>query len=548
MRALPEDVLVLVLRHVNQAERLSACALVSTGWAKAAAMASDAIDICTDNEDKLMPWLRHHGSHVTRFTCAYNGAPDEKEVFSMLPCRNLQDLTLYKWEVVLLEPMHGVLCAATGLTGLHLVLEESDDLWEGGLSACTALHALPALQHFDLSVQRVKHYGSSDEDLLPSGVISGLTTLTRLELRGGVALVSLQPFSCLTRLQHLNLNLGYGVVDTANAVQSGQQPFKQLQALTHLLSMRLKGGKLVSTSSSPAFSGCSGLQEICLNTPVDASAFHGLTVLTKLHVWASAFLESAPSGSAGVVALLGHISRMQQLQDFALVRGHPATAVSLRHADAAACGAIPASANLKCFDLTGLWLPRASWAYIFPPGRRLLQLQKFELCFSNAGGVDTALLDCSAFEHLVDCCPAIQELSFQNLSLFEQDVSLAPLLRLQQLARLECPHVVDGAASVGVLARLSFLRNLRLYASAGLTDVGLLQLTALTGLQELHVIDDRDFSLSFMEVMPRGRSAAFVVSTLEGLPSCRALLDDDCWQVLGFTVQQIHSHSARCHV
>jgi hypothetical protein len=477
-----------------------------------------------------MPWLRHHGSHVTRFTCAFTGAADNKEVFSALPCRNLQDLTLDKWEVVL-GPMHGipgVLCAATGLTGLHLVLEESDDLWEGGLSACTALHALPALQHFDLSVQRVKHYGSSDEDLLPSGVISGLTTLTRLELRGRVALVSLQPFSCLTRLQHLNLNLGYGVVDTANAVQSVQQPFKQLQALTHL-STRLKGGKLVSTSSSPAFSGCSGLQEICLYTPVDASAFHGLTVLTKLPVWASAFLESAPSGSAGVVALLGHISRMQQLQDFALVRGHPATAVSLRHADAAACGAIPASANLKFFDLTRLWLPRDAWAYIFPPGRRLLQLHHFELCFSalprGAGGVETVMFDCSALEQLVDCCPAIHTLSFQDLSLFKQDVSLAPLLRLQQLAQLECPHVVDGVASVGVLARLSSLRKLHLHASPGLTDVGVLQLTALTGLQGLVVIDDRNFSLSFMEVMPdRRRFAKLEVSTLEGLQGCSALL------------------------
>ena len=73
------------------------------------------------------------------------------------------------------------------------------------------------------------------------------------------------------------------------------------------------------------------------------------------------------------------------------------------------------------------------------------------------------------------------------MSLFKRDVSLAPLLRLQQLAQLECPSVVDGDVSVGVLARLGSLKRLHLRASPGLTEVGLLQLTALTGLQLLRV-------------------------------------------------------------
>jgi hypothetical protein len=281
-------------------------------------------------------------------------------------------------------------------------------------------------------VRGIYHYELSDENMLPSCVISGLTTLTRLELSGGLALESLQPFSCLTTLQHLSLNLDLGVEDTGDALHSGQQPFKQLQALTHL-SMRLHGCKLVSTSSSPTFSGCTGLQDFCffgVYTPsIDASAFCGLTGLTKLHLWVAAVVET---GAAGVAAaLLGHISRMQQLQDLALVRGRLAATVSLRDVEAAACGALTASTNLKSVDVSGLRLPRAAWAHLFPPSRRLLQLQKFELCFSGTDAIDIARFDCSAFEQLVDCCPAIQSLSFSNMSLFEEGVSLAPLLRLQ---------------------------------------------------------------------------------------------------------------------
>jgi hypothetical protein len=103
-------------------------------------------------------------------------------------------------------------------------------------------------------------------------------------------------------------------------------------------------------------------------------------------------------------------------------------------------------------------------------------MHSFELCFGGTGA-----FDCSAFEQLIDCCPAITKFSLQNVSMFKRDVSLAPLLRLQQLAQLECHSVVDGDVSVGVLARLGSLKRLHLRASPGLTEVGLLQLAALTG-------------------------------------------------------------------
>jgi hypothetical protein len=140
---------------------------------------------------------------------------------------------------------------------------------------------------------------------------------------------------------------------------------------------------------------------------------------------------------------------------------------------------------------------------------------RFELCF---GGTDS--FDRPSFEQLVDCCPAIQVLTEKNMRLFELDVSLEPLLRQQQLAQLECPRVVDGDASVGVLARLSSLTKLQLCAWPGLSDLGLLQLTALTGLQGLSVWvpDSKKHRLSAVEVIhPRNPDhASFRVSTWEG--------------------------------
>jgi hypothetical protein len=512
MPALPQDILVLVLRHVNQAERLSSCALVSTAWAQAAVMASDDLIISTSGYYFFMPWLQHHGSHVTKFSCAYRRTRNDKELLSMLPCSNLQELALDEWWVSLgpMEGSPGILQAVTRLTKLQLNIEDHEDLM-GGLESLTVLHALPALQHFDLSVEDTWSFYNEPNaaDELPSGVISGLTTLTWLGLTGVLAVESFQPFICLTKLQHLDLDLERGVKDTTDALQSELQPFKQLHALTHL-SMQLQWGQLVSTSSSPAFSGCSGLQDLCLSqTYVDASAFQGMTGLRVLELWVGSVVMDASPG--GVTALLRHIASMQHLQRLVVGTGKHNTLVPLEGGGAELCSAVTASPHLTYLVLRGVQLPPAAWVHIFAPGRRLVQLHALDLCFGGTDGFES-----SALEQLVTCCPAIQTLSSENMSLFKRDVSLAPLLQLQQLAQLECPSVVDGAASVDVLARLSCLTSLHLNASPGLTDVGLLQLTVLKGLQELRVGTagwNRPCE-ECMAVMQGGRDLFYEVSTL----------------------------------
>jgi hypothetical protein len=101
MAAPPQHVLVLVLKRINQDERLKSCALVSTAWAEAAAMATDAVNCCTGNLADLAifkPWLDHHGLHVTSLSWAFSGRDEYgKQVLSTLPCRNLQQLSLFDW-------------------------------------------------------------------------------------------------------------------------------------------------------------------------------------------------------------------------------------------------------------------------------------------------------------------------------------------------------------------------------------------------------------------------------------------------------------------
>jgi hypothetical protein len=76
MAALPHHVLVLILKQINQDERLKSCALVSTAWAEAATMATDAVKCCTRHLadfETFTPWLEHHCLHVTSLSWAYNG-------------------------------------------------------------------------------------------------------------------------------------------------------------------------------------------------------------------------------------------------------------------------------------------------------------------------------------------------------------------------------------------------------------------------------------------------------------------------------------------
>jgi hypothetical protein len=473
-------------------------------------MATADFKCCASDPATFQPWLQHHGSHVTSICCVYSGENKEEDDYLKswaqekdvkpelreLHCTNLMKLALYDWAVQLDGPL---LQAATGITYLDLHMLNKHDfgydfhntLWwsrRGGLKALAALEDLQALQRFDFSVgETLANYNPNDRDQLPSRVIcSWSTSLTRLSFSGVLALESYEPFSRFVKLQHLYMDLRLGVQEAS--AESAQQPFAQLQALTFLSLCMEEHHKRAQASSSLPLSGCSELQELHLYSPsLDAVTLEGLTGLHRLYVSLPALEES---GAACFGAVLSDIGHMLHLERLVLSAGFHCETVTLDSGIAELCTALTASGQLSYLDLSGLKLPRSALVHLFPNGRQLPQLHEFKLSFANASTYDD-FLDCSALEQMVVCCPAITRLGFGDLSVFKPDVSLVPLLQLRQLADLECPFVMDGASSVGVLARLSSLTRLHLQpslegdAAYRLTDESMLQLTALTRLKEL---------------------------------------------------------------
>lgn len=85
---LPEPVLVHMLRHLPQQERLSSCALVGKAWAAAAAAATTAAAVGTGTDEQLASfnsWVKQHAQRLTNIHTVACG-PSR---FGLGPRRNL---------------------------------------------------------------------------------------------------------------------------------------------------------------------------------------------------------------------------------------------------------------------------------------------------------------------------------------------------------------------------------------------------------------------------------------------------------------------------
>jgi hypothetical protein len=65
---LPHEVLTLVLRRINQRQRLRSCSLVCHAWRAAAAGATTAIKVkdAARRISSLLQWLHVHGGNLTQ--------------------------------------------------------------------------------------------------------------------------------------------------------------------------------------------------------------------------------------------------------------------------------------------------------------------------------------------------------------------------------------------------------------------------------------------------------------------------------------------------
>lgn len=71
---LPQPVLVHILRHVPQQDRLLCCALVGRAWPAAAAEATTAVQVLARAPwfSSFEPWLKQHTAQVTKMQFSAN--------------------------------------------------------------------------------------------------------------------------------------------------------------------------------------------------------------------------------------------------------------------------------------------------------------------------------------------------------------------------------------------------------------------------------------------------------------------------------------------
>lgn len=506
---LPQNALVLILKHIDQPERFSSCALVANSWNEAAAMATAKMSL--DHKDgawdpaEFTPWLQKHGQHVTSLRYNDDWRHLFKEVLFELPCANLRKLYVTDGMVQLgpdttTDPKSvGILHAATGLTRLELDLPFPHNI-KGGYEELTALQQLPNLQKFVLAIGDADYVREGESNLqllsqispktLPGATLSGLTSLTSLEVRGQLTVDSLQFVKGLSKLRNIHFCFEHPIQHDEGTEAATEQPFSQLQHLSSLLLVipgAAEGGSvLVSNSGSPALAGCSVLQQLCLsNFSMDPSVLKSLTRLTNLEL--SRWGEEVPriTGVDAVLEAFGYISRMKCLEQLWLADF--AEPLPAQHASVYA--AITASSRLQTLHLQGTKCAPGAWQHIFTPGRcPSLEYIHIHSCEFGSGFDETAL------QQLVLACPAVNGIALHpahGMGGDEVGVSLLPLLQLSGLTGLSLQGVTADAKSVGVIAQLTGLCDLWL-AAEHLSDVGALQLTALRQLTRLILRPDTE--------------------------------------------------------
>jgi hypothetical protein len=128
---LPQELWILILKHVDFRQRLSACTPVCQKLARAAAAATQSVSVscyCRPQPlDAFLAWARasSHGSLLTRLKFSFSDSP-----IRQLPCPQLLELQGISSSVQLCASSEGMglLRSCTALTSLQL---DSSTLLDG---------------------------------------------------------------------------------------------------------------------------------------------------------------------------------------------------------------------------------------------------------------------------------------------------------------------------------------------------------------------------------------------------------------------------------
>jgi hypothetical protein len=334
------------------------------------------------------------------------------------------------------------------------------------------------------------------EHAVPGGVPSQLVQLTALDFRYQTGYGAEEQFcnlSSLTALQMLAVSRMDPLITFLSDKLTGIDYLSQLTAL-HLTSTRLE----LNTQSTSKWAQFTALNTMCLYCclvqPQAIAAFTQLRALSMMGVAVTGSLEE----------LLVAVSQLPQLTFLCFMGPRDTLKLPRQRADAlrlapppmAAFTALTASTNLRFLELS-CWMECKEFrkgCVLFSPGITYPNLHVVDLLpepvsrhADRKGGFEALPISRHQLEQLCSSCPGVQRLAF-TLCKTSSDTAFQPLLQLSALTNLrvqDAGGAATAAALVGVAAQLTGLKRLALKCLSQLTDPALLQLTALTRLEEL---------------------------------------------------------------
>jgi hypothetical protein len=174
--------LVCILRHLSQRDRLTTCAVVSTSWAAASNRATTDIELPTATDQVIaafQPWLQQHAGQLESLELAHDPPIDYPHPRLDLPFGNLQQLNcldLKGVEIKMVGPIAPEKAVLPSLVELKL-----EDCWFSDSTA--QLPQLPGVTRFKMydsgSEDTVSVSDRSVKNLLPA-VLQCLPALARL--------------------------------------------------------------------------------------------------------------------------------------------------------------------------------------------------------------------------------------------------------------------------------------------------------------------------------------------------------------------------------
>jgi hypothetical protein len=434
----------------------------------------------------FQPWLQQHAGQLTSLKVATGFYLHNK---LCLPCGKLQRLTrldLKSIDLQLDNPTEGGRSSSAStasvlpnLKELKLVdcyLNHSTMLQLPQLSGVTRLK-LKGLDHLPLA----KHAASR---AAVKHLLQHLPAVARLSLSGVGSPADIMPALSASSITAFTWDA---------SVEYAQQHSKDADFLSTPPFAHLRKLKLLHVQLSPA---------VLSNTPL----------LTRLQLADCTLLQLEQPGAAdvaGASALLAAVRGMRQIQhlslavrpnrDWANLQDPPSAFAIAQPCD---CAALTSSPHLTHLELsidgsTGRVLPTGALQHMLPAGRQLPQLQQLVLRWEHhydwsegrGGSISTADL-CS----MISACPGLCSLDLRGVVAGDADVS--PLLQLPATCRsLKVGGHPFGDRAAGVIGQLTQLTHLEWSCAPGLTDAGLLSLTALYGLQSFLMCENNNLTV-----------------------------------------------------